>query len=32
MKHEGSLRRGLIFGLVLSIPLWMSMIGWMQLL
>ncbi len=32
MKYEGSLRRGLIFGLVLSVPLWMSMIGWMQLL
>ncbi|WP_279615484.1 hypothetical protein [Paenibacillus typhae] len=32
MNHEGSLRRGLVFGLFLSIPLWMSMIGWLQLL
>ncbi len=32
MSHEGSLRRGLVFGLLLSIPLWVSMIGWMQLL
>jgi hypothetical protein len=32
MNYEGSLRRGLIFGLILSVPLWMSMLGWMQLL
>lgn len=32
MINEGSLRRGLFYGLFLSIPLWVSMIGWMQLL
>ncbi len=32
MNYEGSLRRGLLFGLFLSVPLWMSMIGWVQLL
>ncbi len=32
MNYEGSLRRGLLFGLFLSVPIWMSMIGWVQLL
>lgn len=32
MSVEGSLRRGLVFGFLLSIPLWVSMIGWLQLL
>ncbi len=32
MSYEGNLRRGLFFGIVLSIPLWMSLIGWMQML
>lgn len=32
MNVDGSLRRGLLFGMVLSIPLWVSMIGWIQLL
>lgn len=32
MNHEGNLRRGMVFGLLFSVPLWMSMIGWMQLL
>lgn len=32
MNHEGSLRRGLVFGLLFSIPLWVSMLGWLQLL
>lgn len=32
MSVEGSLRRGLVFGLLLSIPLWVSLLGWIQLL
>ncbi|MDQ0196285.1 hypothetical protein J2T20_004694 [Paenibacillus wynnii] len=32
MKYEGNFRRGLVFGVFLSIPLWVSMIGWIQLL
>jgi len=32
MKDEGSLQRGLVFGLILSIPLWISILGWMKLL
>lgn len=32
MKNEGSLQRGLVFGLILSVPLWMSIWGWIQLL
>lgn len=32
MEKEGNLRRGLVFGFFLSIPLWVSMFGWMQLL
>lgn len=31
MSHEGSLRRGVVFGIILSVPLWVSMIGWVQL-
>ena len=32
MKEEGSLLRGMVFGLILSIPLWMSILGYIQLL
>lgn len=32
MKEEGSLRRGMVFGLILSIPLWISILGYIQLL
>lgn len=32
MKDEGSLHRGLVFGLILSIPLWISILGYIQLL
>lgn len=32
MEKEGSLQRGLFFGLILSIPLWISILGYIQLL
>jgi hypothetical protein len=32
MKEEGSLARGMVFGLILSIPLWISILGWIKLL
>lgn len=32
MREEGSLRRGLVFGLIFSIPLWISILGYIQLL
>jgi hypothetical protein len=32
MKDEGSLRRGMVFGLIFSIPLWISILGWIELL
>lgn len=32
MEEKSHVLRGLVFGLFLSIPLWISMIGWMQLL
>jgi len=32
MKEEGSLLRGMVFGLILSIPLWISILGYIQLL
>jgi hypothetical protein len=32
MKEEGSLCRGMVFGLILSIPLWISILGYIQLL
>ncbi|MED4603416.1 hypothetical protein P9314_22575 [Paenibacillus validus] len=28
---EGRLSVGLMFGVMLSVPLWLSMIGWMRL-
>lgn len=32
MKEEGSHLRGMVFGLILSIPLWISILGYIQLL
>ncbi|WP_379127970.1 hypothetical protein [Paenibacillus sp. sgz500958] len=32
VREEGSFKRGLAFGIFLSIPLWISMVGWLQLL
>lgn len=32
MEKEGSLQRGLFFGLILSVPLWISILGYIQLL
>lgn len=32
MKEEGSLLRGMVFGLILSIPLWISILGYIKLL
>lgn len=32
MEKEGSLQRGFFFGLILSVPLWISILGYIQLL
>lgn len=32
MRMEGSFLRGLAFGVMFSIPLWMSLIGWLRIL
>lgn len=32
MEKEGSLQRGLFFGLIMSVPLWISILGYIQLL
>lgn len=32
MRMESSFLRGLMFGVVFSVPLWMSLIGWLRVL
>ncbi len=32
MHAQTRMLRGLVFGVLISVPLWMSLIGWMQLL
>lgn len=32
MEHNHNLTIGLLWGITLSIPLWISLIGWIQLL
>lgn len=32
MRTEGNFRRGLAYGVMFSVPLWMSLIGWLHVL
>jgi uncharacterized membrane protein len=32
MNHEGNFLKGLVWGVPLSITLWISMIGWVELI
>lgn len=32
MQETGNIGAGVLWGILLSIPLWMAMIGWLQIL